>query len=135
ADRLGAARTLAVVSFGSAVSWAVLASTTSYPALMMAMLLCGACGAAVFPPTNILLTQVFGLAALPQTLGLLSALTLPITFVMSPAAGAAHDALGKYAGISASLAGACGVIGLVFLFIRRRVDGARTSRAHVAEPQ
>lgn len=135
ADRVGAARTLAVVSFGSTVGWVVLASTSWYPGLVMAMLLSGACGAAVFPPTNLLLTQAFGLRTLPQALGLLSALTLPLTFIMSPAAGAAHDVFGKYSAISASLAGACFIVGLLFLFIGHRVDRARTGLARVGEQQ
>jgi predicted MFS family arabinose efflux permease len=122
ADRIGATATLALAGFGSALSWAILASTSWYPGLMAAMIICGACGAAVFPPTNILLTQLFGLRALPQALGLLSFLTLPLTFAMSPAAGAAHDMIGRYAGISASLSVACGFVGLLFLLIRRRMD-------------
>jgi MFS family permease len=135
ADRIGAARTLAVAGFGSALSWTILASTNWYPGLMIAMILCGACGAAVFPPTNILLTQLFGLRTLPQALGLLSFLTLPFTFAMSPAVGAAHDLVGRYAGISALLAAACGLVGLLFLVIRRRVGPEGAAIAPVGGEQ
>jgi MFS family permease len=124
-----------VAGFGSALSWAILASTNWYPGLMIAMILCGGCGAAVFPPTNILLTQLFGLRALPQALGLLSFLTLPLTFAMSPAVGAAHDMVGRYAGISALLAAACGLVGLLFLVIRRRVGREGAAIAQVGGEQ
>jgi MFS transporter, MCT family, solute carrier family 16 (monocarboxylic acid transporters), member 10 len=133
ADRIGPVRTLAFAAFGSAASWAILASTSWYPGLTTAMLLCGACGAAVFPATNVLITQVFGIRALPQALGLLSALTLPLTFAMSPTAGAVHDILGEYATISTSLAAACAVVGLLFVVMRRRVERAAPNARFAGE--
>jgi MFS family permease len=135
ADRIGAARTLALAGFGSALSWVILASTSWYPGLMAAMIVCGACGAAVFPPTNVLLTQLFGLRTLPQALGLLSFLTLPLTFAMSPVAGVVHDMVGRYAGISASLSAACGVVGLLFLVIGRQADRQGEAAAQVGGEQ
>jgi MFS transporter, MCT family, solute carrier family 16 (monocarboxylic acid transporters), member 10 len=124
-DRMGAARTLALVGVGLAVSWGVLATTTWYPGLMFAMILCGGCGAAVFPPTNILLTQVFGLRALPQALGLLGPFGLPFTFAMSPAVGAIHDMAGNYRFAFVALALMCALVALEFLLIGRWVERAR----------
>jgi len=126
-DRLGAARTLALSGFGSAISWAILASTGWFPALMIAMVLSGACGAAVFPPTSVLVTQVFGKRALPRVLGLLSVFTLPLTFVMSPAVGWVHDMIGNYSMVVLSLTIICALMAVQFLWMSAGLD--RTSPA------
>jgi len=124
-DRVGAARTLALAGFGSTISWAIIASTGWFPALMIAMVLSGACGAAVFPPTSVLVTQVFGERALPRVLGLLSVFTLPLTFVMSPAVGWMHDMVGNYSIIVLSLTIICALMAVQFLWMSARLD--RTS--------
>jgi len=128
-DRVGAARTLALSGFGSAISWAIIAWTGWFPALLIAMVLCGACGAAVFPPTTVLVTRVFGERALPRVLGLLSVFTLPLTFAMSPAVGWIHDIVGNYSIIVLSLMTVCALIAVLFLLIGRRIDSE-----HIADP-
>jgi MFS transporter, MCT family, solute carrier family 16 (monocarboxylic acid transporters), member 10 len=121
-DRVGAARTLALAGFGSAISWAIIASTGSLPALIIAMVLNGTCGAAVFPPTNMLVAQIFGDRALPRVLGLLSVFTLPLTFAMSPAVGWIHDIIGNYLIIVITLMIICALVAIQFFLIGRRLD-------------
>lgn len=125
-DRFGAARTLAFSGIGATITWAIIASTGWYPALLMAMALSGACGAAVFPPTTVLITQVFGERALPRALGVLSVFTLPFTFVMSPAVGWVHDVVGSYSIITIFVMIICASVAVLFWWIAARLD--RTSR-------
>ena len=129
-DRMGAARTLALVSVGAAISWAILASTTWYPGLMAAMIMCGACGASVFPPSNIILTRLFGIRALPQALGLMSMFSLPFTFGMSPAVGAVRDMMGDYLVIFVVIAVMCLLVAVAFMLIGRWLDRTPTGLAH-----
>lgn len=126
-DRFGAARTLALSGFGSAISWAIIASTGWFPALVFAMTLNGICGAAVFPPTSVLVTRIFGAPALPRVLGLLSVFTLPLTFVMSPAVGRVHDIVGSYSMILIAMVIICALIAVEFLWVAASLD--KTSRA------
>jgi len=132
-DRLGAAQTLALSGFGSAISWAILAATGWFPALVISMTLSGICGAAVFPPTSVLVTRIFGAPALPRVLGLLSVFTLPLTFVMSPAVGRVHDIVGSYSMVVIAMMIICALIAVEFLWVAARLD--RTCRAESsAEP-
>jgi MFS transporter, MCT family, solute carrier family 16 (monocarboxylic acid transporters), member 10 len=128
-DRVGAARTLALAGLGSSISWAIIASTGSLPSLIVAMSLNGICGAAVFPPTSVLVAKIFGERALPRVLGLLSVFTLPLTFSMSPAVGWIHDINGNYSAIVVTMMAICALVALQFLLIGRRLDSV-----HIVPP-
>ena len=134
-DRFGAPRTLAQVCVGLAISWALRATTAWYPGLMIAMIMCGACGAAVFPPTNIIFTQMFGLRALPQALGLMGAFSLPFTFAMSPAVGAMRDALGDYLLVFVGLSVMCALVAVLFWLIGHWADRTAKALEVSAQPQ
>ena len=69
--------------------------------------------------------QIFGIDALPKVLGLLGVMTLPFTFVMSPAAGWLHDLSGNYDTASAVLVAACSVAAVTFLGMNRHLSGKR----------
>ena len=131
-DRFGATRTLALSGFGSAISWAIIASTGWFPALVIAMTLSGICAAAVFPPTSVLVTRIFGARALPRVLGLMSVLTLPLTFVMSPAVGWIHDVIGNYSIIVVSLMIICALIAVQFLWMGQRLNRTDTVDSSLA---
>ena len=131
-DRFGATRTLALSGFGSAISWAIIASTGWFPALVIAMTLSGVCAAAVFPPTSVLVTRIFGARALPRVLGLMSVLTLPLTFVMSPAVGWIHDVIGNYSIIVVSLMIICALIAVQFLWMGQRLNRTDTVDSSLA---
>ena len=113
-DHIGSARTLALAASGFALAWALIAVSAWLPALMISAFLIGLCGAAVFPPLSALAVQIFGMEALPRVLGLLGVMTLPFTFLMSPAAGWLHDLLGGYEPAFAMLIGACLLAAMLF---------------------
>lgn len=121
-DRFGAAQTLALAALGFAASWAMIAITGWLPSMTLSMLLMGACGAAVFPPINVLVTQVFGVGALPRVIGLLGILTLPFTFFVPPAAGWLRDFSGNYVSVMITITIACFVVSLKFFWMGRAID-------------
>jgi MFS family permease len=126
-DRLGGARTLALAGLGYSVSWATVYATSWLPAMVPAMLMIGACGAAVFPTVNVLAAQAFGAASLHRVLGYLGLLTLPLTFLLPPAAGALRDAAGDYDAMMLAMIGCCGFVALAFFVVAHA--GARHTGA------
>lgn len=123
-DRYGSAQTLALASFGFGASWTLLAFTGWLPAMALASLIMGACGAAVFPPISVLVTRVFGAAALPRVIGLLGVFTLPFTFGGPPAAGWLRDLAGNYLSVMITFAIACLVVAAKFFVMGRGVQRA-----------
>lgn len=137
-DRVGAARTLALAAMGFALAWALIAITGWLPALAASSFLIGLCGASVFPPISALVVQIFGIDALPRVLGLIGVMTLPFTFIMSPAAGWLHDVSGSYESAFAALIVACLLAAATFFGIsrylaRKGTVGAGTSELLTAE--
>lgn len=131
-DRLGSAKTLALAAAGFAIAWALIAATGLLPILVTSAFLIGFCGASVFPPISALVIQIFGVDALPKVLGLLGVITLPFTFLMSPAAGWSHDLSGSYEPAFATVISACLLAAAIFFAMSRRLakpkaGGADTS--------
>lgn len=129
-DKLGGARTLALAGLGYGVSWATVYATNWLPAMVPAMLMIGACGAAVFPTVNVLAAHAFGAASLPRVLGYFGLFTLPLTFLLPPAAGALRDAAGNYDAMMLAMIGCCGFVAVAFFAVaqagaRRTGAGAR----------
>lgn len=120
-DRAGPARTLALAALGFALAWALIAITGWLPALVASSFLIGFCGASVFPPASALVVDIFGADALPKVLGLLGVMTLPFTFILSPAAGWLHDLSGSYETAFATLIGICLLAAATFFGITRHL--------------
>jgi len=123
--RLGGARTLALAGLGYGVSWATVYATNWLPAMVPAMLTIGTCGAAIFPTVNVLAAHAFGAASLPRVLGYFGLFTLPLTFLLPPAAGALRDAAGNYDAMVLAMVGCCGFVALAF-FAVAHVGARRT---------
>jgi MFS family permease len=124
--RIGASRTLVVMSCGLCASWIVLLSTTAYPPMAAAALLIGMSGAGVYPAVNMLASRLFGQHSLPRILGIYGLATLPLTFSLPPLAGVLHDAAGGYGPVAWFIIGGTALVAILFLTMRR---GAPLGRA------
>lgn len=118
-DRIGGTRTLALAGLGLSASWVVVASIAWLPPIIVAMLLMGTCGAAVFPAVNVVASHRFGIEALPRTIAMFGLFTLPITFCLPPAAGWLRDATGNYMSVMTIIILCCGGVAALFLLAAR----------------
>lgn len=117
--RIGAARTLTLMSCGVCASWIILLSTTAYLPMAVAALLIGMSGAGVFPAVNMLAGRLFGRHSLPRVIGLFGLATLPLTFGFPPLAGVLRDAAGSYGPVIWIVIGASAMVAILFLIMRR----------------
>jgi MFS family permease len=113
-DRIGPARALALAALGPALSWTVLFSTTWLGAMIPAIVIAGACGAAVFPAVNVLAVERYGIESVGKVVGLYGLINLPLTFLLPPAAGALRDAAGSYDPVMLGMIILCVATALVF---------------------
>lgn len=132
-ERLGGAITLCLASVGFAIAWVILAITGWMPALAVSAFLMGMGGASVFPPLNALTVQIYGAEALPKVLGLFGVMTLPFTFLMSPAAGWLRDLAGSYESVFISVVIACGASAAIFWGITRHLSRNHKSVSDIPE--
>ncbi len=127
ANRIGSANTLALIGALIAGGWAVLYATSFYPLLLMATLVLGACGAGVFPAVNMLGAQIFGVSALARVIGLFTLCTLPMNFLLPPAAGVLRDHSVNYNPVIVAIIAMAAVIMALFLVTARAVASRRTA--------
>ncbi len=127
ANRIGAANTLALIGALIAGGWAVLYVTSFYPLLLIATLALGACGAGVFPAVNMLGAQVFGVGALARVIGLFTLCTLPMNFLLPPAAGVLRDHSVNYNPVIVAIIAIAAAIMALFLVVARAVAGKGAS--------
>ncbi|OCC25024.1 hypothetical protein MB02_06210 [Croceicoccus estronivorus] len=127
-DRFGGGRALSFASAGFACGWLVLATMSGVFLMALSVFLIGVCGAGVFPAVNVLSTRIFGLERLAHVLGLFGLFTLPMTFILPPAAGLLHDITGSYRIMVGAIVLSCAIVaGCFFLlgrFERRAMQGA-----------
>ena len=121
AGRLGAAFSLALVAAGMAIGWSTLLSTLSFPVMALASLILGAGGAGVFPALSTLSARLFGQQSLPRVIGLVSPVTLPLTFFLPPLAGVLRDAAGSYTPVAVIIISGCGLITFIFLVMGQMI--------------
>ena len=127
ANRIGSANTLALIGALIAGGWAVLYATSFYPLLLMATLVLGACGAGVFPAVNMLGAQIFGVSALARVIGLFTLCTLPMNFLLPPAAGVLRDHSVNYNPVIVAIIAMAAAIMALFLVTARAVASRRTA--------
>ena len=126
--KIGAVNTLALMGAALAGSWFVLLGTSLYPLMICATLIIGACGAGIFPAVNVLGARVFGVDALARVLGLFTLYTLPMNFLLPPAAGVLRDATASYEPVVGVLIAGSGAIAAMFVLLGRvmaRQDAVR----------
>ena len=127
ANRIGSANTLALIGALIAGGWAVLYATSFYPLLLMATLVLGACGAGVFPAVNMLGAQIFGVSALARVIGLFTLCTLPMNFLLPPAAGVLRDHSVNYNPVIVAIIAMAAAIMALFLVTARAVASRRAA--------
>jgi len=127
ANRIGSANTLALIGALIAGGWAVLYATSFYPLLLMATLVLGACGAGVFPAVNMLGAQIFGVSALARVIGLFTLCTLPMNFLLPPAAGVLRDHSVNYNPVIVAIIAMAAAIMALFLIVARAVGSRRAA--------
>jgi len=128
-DRLGAARTLALVGVALALSWMALGEMSWGFGIALPVLVVGLCGASVFPAVNVLASHLYGPAALPQVLGLYGLLMLPLTFCLPPLAGEIHDRAGGYGAVTLAISAASFAVAVLFEGMARSVSRRKRTDA------
>ena len=119
-DRLGGARALAVVAAGFAIGWATIGFTGWLPLMVPAILLIGVSGPGVFPSVSLLFAHAFGPVTMARAVALFGMFSVPLTFILPPAAGWLHDLAGNYRPVMAVIVCCCGAVALLFCLIGRR---------------
>lgn len=127
ANRIGAANTLALIGALIAAGWGVMYASHFYPMLVSATLVLGACGAGIFPAVNVLGAKIFGVGALARVIGLFTICSLPMTFLLPPAAGLLRDHSINYNPVLLVMIAGAAVITVMFLIAGRAVEGRRTA--------
>jgi len=123
-DKLGGARALAVAAFGFALSWVAVLASGSFMVMAPAMLVMGASGAGIVPIVSVLIAHFFGTASIARGFGYFGLFTLPLTFLLPPAAGALRDAAGNYTAVMLAIIIGCGLVGVLFVAIAG-IEGRR----------
>lgn len=107
-DKLGGARTLALIAFDDVILWALLLMDLSYPSRAMVIGLIGMHGAGAIPALSKAIASSFGEASFSRAFGLASTATLPLMIAAVLGFGVIFQARGSYA---------TGIIGMVGYFV------------------
>lgn len=122
-DRLGGARALALIGLTFCLSWLVIRFATGLVPMIVAALLIGAAGAGVFTGVSVIFVRLFGPMNLPRAMALFGLFSLPMTSLLPPIAGWAHDTLGDYRAVMVIMAVTCAIIAMACLMIWRHFAG------------
>jgi len=98
ADRLGGARTLAILVFDAALLWALLLLHPSFAAALVIIGLFGVHSSGAVPVTGLALSQAFGQGRFSQAYGLVQLINLPFSVLCVPAAAFVFTRTGSYSG-------------------------------------
>ena len=134
ADRIGGGWALMIVACVFALCWAIIAATSSLPAMVPAMVALGTCGSGVFTGLNVATSRLFG-RALGQAIGMMSLCALPLTFLLPPAAGLLRDVATSYVPMMLAIVAAATLVALLSFFIgraERATDSQGAERARVS---
>lgn len=96
ADRIGAARTLAINGALQGLSWMILLVPVPYPLLVLDAVMVGMCGGGLQATLGTLFSRIYGPKAFARVYGLLSLLTLPFLFGIPWIAGVLFVSSGGY---------------------------------------
>jgi cyanate permease len=130
ADKIGGARTLALIAFDDAILWALLLMDLPYGARAVVIGLIGMHGSGAIPAISKAIASAFGEASFSRAFGLASTATLPFMIAAVVGFGAVFQARGSYA------AGLVGMIAYFIIVLPLAIVAGRRVRvpAQVANP-
>lgn len=130
ADRIGGARTVALMSFGSAVLWGFLLLSPTYGPAIILIALIGMHNAGLTPVTSHALSETFGANNFSRVFGVLHLLILPFSVVGAPVGAMIYARTGSY---SVAIIGqiACFILSIPFAFAILRTS--RTGAMQLGE--
>lgn len=120
ADRLGGARTLAILIFDSTILWALLLLHPSFPATLAIIAIFGLHSAGTIPVASLAYAQTFGRENFSRAYGLLNLINLPFSVLCVPAASIVFTRTGSYSGVILAVVIFLGVTCLMPLAALRR---------------
>lgn len=115
-DKLGGARTLALIAFNCAVFWALLLLQPPYLATMLIMGLMGMHGAGAIPGLSRAIAELFGQASFSRGYGLNNVITLPFVGAAIVGSAGVYGATGSYAPALTAMAAFFAVSALLALY-------------------
>jgi MFS family permease len=129
ADRLGGARTVALVVFDGMVLWLMLQFGLPFPALLVVIGIMGMHGSAGIPSASRAYADALGTASFSRAYGLSATVTLPLTVICIIGTGTVFRLTHHYTITLAVMAAYCGIGVLLALFAARRTRRPATAPA------
>jgi predicted MFS family arabinose efflux permease len=129
ADRLGGARTVALVVFDGMVLWLLLQFGLPFPAVLVVIGLMGMHGSAGIPSASRAYADALGTASFSRAYGLSATVTLPLTVICIIGTGTVFRLTHQYSVTLAAMAAYCGIGVLLALFAARATQRLATAPA------
>lgn len=119
-DKIGGARTIALIAFDAAVLWSLMLLQLPYAGTVVLIALIGLHGAGTVPALSKAIASAFGEQSFSKAFGMSATVTLPVMVLGVIGTGAIYSAQGSYAGaILAMVAFMCVAVGLAILAGKR----------------
>lgn len=119
ADRLGGARTVALIGFNGLILWLLLLIGLPFPALMVVLGLMGVHGSAGIPAASRAYADALGAASFSRAYGLSATVTLPLMVLCIIGTGTVYRLAGNYIPAMIVMAAYCAVAVPLALFATR----------------
>jgi MFS family permease len=119
ADKIGGARTLALLCLNSAVLWALLLTQPDFFVLLPLVTILGLHGGGMAASLAMAISQQFGPATFGRAVGLAHTVGLPLNFLGVPIAARIYTQTGSYAGAIAALSAFLVVTAIVVVTVSR----------------
>ncbi len=126
ADRLGGARTLALLCLNSAVLWGLMLLQPGYLALLPLVAILGLHGGGLAAGLAMAISQQFGPATFGRGVGLAHTVGLPLNFLGVPIAARIYTQTGSYAGALAALSAFLVLTAIIVVTASRRPSVSTT---------
>jgi len=135
ADRIGGARTLALLALTEALAWAALFTRPEYPRLLLLAATIGLCSGGGTPVKATVIAALFGRSAFSRVVGYSTFCMMPFTFTLPLLAARLYDLSGSYERVFAIHAAMFLLAGSVFLVIARLEKRSNGGRVTAKDPE